>query len=316
MDKPIKLIAVVGPTASGKSDLAVKIAKKIGGEIISADSRQVYRGLDIGTGKITTREMRTIPHHLLDVASPKHAFTVAQYKKLTDRAITDIAKRGKIPILCGGTGFYIQAVVDNISLPDVAPDKKLRATLAKKSTSDLFAILKTLDPRRAKEIDAKNPHRLIRAIEIARALGRVPLNKKTSSPYETLFIGIALPDKELRHRIRARLGARMRQGMLAEAKRLHRQGLSWRRMEELGLEYRYLARHLQGNLTKETMLAELETAIWHYAKRQKTWFKRDTRINWFSPAQTKKIFILAKKFIKNPSTPSHAVNSRVEKNRK
>ncbi|MHB8651573.1 MAG: tRNA (adenosine(37)-N6)-dimethylallyltransferase MiaA [Minisyncoccota bacterium] len=316
MTKRIKLIVVVGPTASGKSDLAVTIAKTIGGEVVSADSRQMYHGLDIGTGKVTQREMRGVPHHLLDVSSPKRTLTVVDYKRMADAAIADIARRGKVPILCGGTGFYIQAVVDNVLPPEVAPNMALRKVLIKKSTRELFEILTTRDPRRAKEIDAKNPHRLIRAIEIAHAMGRVPIQKKTSAPYDTLLIGITLPDKELHRRIRARLSARMRRGMLAEAKRLHVNGLSWKRMKELGLEYRYLAEHVQGNLTKKEMLSALETAIQRYAKRQKTWFKRDKRINWFSPAHTTKILTLTKNFMEETSSSVPALNSQGGKSRK
>ena len=131
MDKINKIIVVLGPTSSGKSDLAVKLAKKFNGEVISADSRQVYKGLNIGTGKITKKEMRDIPHHLLDVASPKRQFTVTQYKKLADKSIKNILKHGKVPILCGGTGFYIQSIVDNIIIPEVPPNKKLEKSLRK-----------------------------------------------------------------------------------------------------------------------------------------------------------------------------------------
>ncbi len=167
-----KLIVILGPTASGKSELAVKLAKKFNGEIISADSRQVYKGLNIGTGKITKKEMKGIGHHLLDVASPKRKFTVAQFQKLAFKKIREIQRRGKTPFLVGGTGFYIQSVVDNISIPEVTPNWKLRKALEKKNTEELFSMLKKLDPARAKTIDSKNPRRLTRAIEIASAEGR------------------------------------------------------------------------------------------------------------------------------------------------
>ncbi len=281
MKKKPKLIAIVGPTASGKSDLAVMLARQFNGEVISADSRQVYRGLDIGTGKITKREMKGAPHHLLDVASPKKIFSVAQYKRKADKIITDIVKRGKLPILVGGTGFYIQAVTEGLVLPEVKPNPSLRAKLTNMSPSELFLILKKKDPKRAQTIDSKNPHRLIRAIEIAEALGKVPvLNKKT--PYDTLFIGIDLPRPLLRERIGKRLTKRMKAGMLKEARKLHIEGLSFRRMEELGLEYRFLARYLQKKITKKVMLLELEKEIFSYAKRQMTWFKRNKAIHWIS----------------------------------
>ncbi|NOY35659.1 MAG: tRNA (adenosine(37)-N6)-dimethylallyltransferase MiaA, partial [bacterium] len=162
-----KMVVVLGPTASGKSDLAVDLARKLDGEIISADSRQVYRGMDIGTGKVTKKEMRGVTHHLLDVANPKKIFTVVDFKKKAERALEDIWSRGKLPIVCGGTGFYIQAITGGVAIPEVKPDWKLRNKLEKKTAEQLFAELKKLNPERAKMIDAKNPRRLIRAIEVA-----------------------------------------------------------------------------------------------------------------------------------------------------
>ncbi|NQV88665.1 MAG: tRNA (adenosine(37)-N6)-dimethylallyltransferase MiaA [Parcubacteria group bacterium] len=274
-----KILVILGPTASGKSDLAVKLAKKFNGEIISADSRQVYKGLDIGTGKITKKEMLGIPHHLLDVANPKKRFTVVEFKRLADKAITDILKRGKLPIICGGTGFYIQAVVDNVVLPDVPPNDKLRVKLEKKTTDELVNILKKLDKKRLSTIDENNRRRLIRAIEIASALGKVPPIKKHSD-FDALQIGTKIDDKELRERIHTRLIKRVKQGMITEAKNLHQNRLSWKRMEELGLEYRYLALYLQNKMSKDEMIQKLETEIWHYSRRQMTWFKKDKRIKW------------------------------------
>ena len=293
-----RILVIVGPTATGKSEVAVFLAKKFDGEVISADSRQVYKGLDIGTGKITKREMSGVPHHLLDVANPKRVFTVSEYKKLGEKALQDIRQRGKLPIICGGTGFYIQALVDGIILPEVPPNKKLRKQLEKKLVTELFATLKKLDPRRAKEIDRKNPRRLIRAIEIAKYLGRVP-RLKVQAPKNTdiLQIGIDMPDKILKERIEKRLKARIKKGMIEEAVRLHRQGLSWKRMEELGLEYRYLARYLQGKISKKMMAHELNKEIWQYAKRQRTWFKRDKRIRWFKPQQKKDVEKLVRRFL-------------------
>ncbi len=281
-----KLIVILGPTAVGKSDYAVQLAKKIGSEIISADSRQVYKGLNIGTGKITKREMRGIKHYLLDVADPRKRFTVIQYVKLAEKAIREITSKGKIPIICGGTGFYIQALVDGIVFPDVPPNNSLRKTLNKKSAHELLAILKKLDPQRYKTIEKKNLRRVIRAIEIASAIGKVPkLTKPTKSAgkYDAQFIGLNVSPTELKERIKKRLLKRLKSGMISEARKLHSNGLSWKRMEELGLEYRYLAFYLQGKLTKEQMIEELNTEIWHYAKRQMTWFKRDGRIEWVTP---------------------------------
>lgn len=279
MSRP-KIIVIVGPTASGKSAFAVKLAKKIDGEVISADSRQVYKGLDIGTGKITKRETQSVPHHLLDIASPKKVFTAQDYVDHGRRAIKEILERGKTPIICGGTGFYIDALLGRVPLPNVPPNLKLRAQLAKKGPQQLFLMLKKLDARRAKNIDPHNPVRLVRAIEIAKKLGKVPAMKPKPLPYRVEWIGIKMDEKKLRARISKRLRDRMKGGMLAEAKRLRKGGLSFKRMEELGLEYRYLARYLQGKIDKETMLRELQLQIFDYAKRQMGYWRRNEEIKW------------------------------------
>ncbi len=268
-----KIIVVCGPTATGKSDYAVELAKKIGGKIISADSRQVYKGLDIGSGKITRKEMKGIPHHLLDVANPKRIFTVTQYKKLADKAIASILQNNKIPIICGGTGFYIDAVIYDQNFPEVKPNKTLRKQLSLLSPSELFEKLQTLAPDRAIDIDSQNSVRLIRAIEIATALGSVPKTQRKQK-YDVEWIYLDFPDEVLKKRIHDRLIKRMKTGMLAEVENLHEQGVSWKRLESLGLEYRYLALCLQNKLSKADMLTQLELATWHYAKRQRTWFKK------------------------------------------
>ena len=297
-EKP-KLIAIVGPTSSGKTDLSIAVARLINGEVISTDSRQIYRELNIGAGKVTKKEMHGIPHHLLDIASAKRTISVAQYQRLAAKAIRDILKRNKIPILCGGTGLYVDSILTNQSFPAVPPNNKLRNALAKLSTAELFGTLNKLDPIRAKTIDANNPHRLIRAIEIATALGSVPQLKPTESEYESLVVGLVLPREELRLRIHKRLMIRLRRGMIAEAKNLHAKGLSWKRMEALGLDYRYLAKFLQGKISKDEMIHCIEKENWLYAKRQMVWFKRNKKIKWFSPKDSNKILTVAKNFIKN-----------------
>jgi tRNA dimethylallyltransferase len=280
-NKP-QIIVVLGQTSTGKSDFAVEIAKKIKGEVLSADSRQVYKGMDLGTGKITKKEMRGVPHYLLDVASPKKVFSVSDFKKLADKKIKEVLKRGNVPIMCGGTGFYIDAVVDGILLPEVEPNLKLREKLAKKSPEMLFKMLQKLDRVRSKTIDSKNKVRLIRAIEVAKALGKVP-KVKTGRGYDVLKIGLTLPDEILKEKIRIRLLARIKKGMLKEIQNLHKEGVSWKRMEMLGLEYRYGALYLQGKLTKQEMIDKIHIETWHYAKRQKTWFKRDKNTIWLDP---------------------------------
>lgn len=282
-EKPL-VIAIVGPTAIGKSDFAVALAKKLDGEIISADSRQVYVGLDIGTGKIKKKEMRGIPHHLLDVANPKVQFSVADFKILAEEKIIEIFGRGKIPIVCGGTGLYVDTLLSGAIYPEVPPNKSLRKILASKTADELFVILKKLDSTRAKNIDSKNPVRLIRAIEIAKAIGKVPKVRREKK-YRTLYIGLDANDDILRSNIHARLLTRIKGGMIEEVKNLQKNGLSWKRLHELGLEYRYVALFLQNKnsknkISKAEMLLQLEKEIWQYAKRQRTWWKRNKEILW------------------------------------
>jgi tRNA dimethylallyltransferase len=276
-----KILIILGPTASGKSDLAVRLAKKFNGEVISADSRQVYKGLNIGTGKITKREKRGVPHHLINVAEPKKRFSVSDFLLCTNQAIAEIVQKDKLPIVAGGTGFYIDAIAGKVVLPEVPPNKKLRERLAKKSNSELFNLLRKKDHKRAEAIDMHNKVRLIRALEIVEALGKVPQIKVKPS---SNFIYIGLKPDDLDERIRERLNKRLA-GMLQEGKRLHAQGLSYKRMNELGLEYRYIAMFLQGKLDKEEMKEKLYKEIRKYAKRQMTWFKVNKRIKWFKPEQ-------------------------------
>lgn len=283
--KKQKVIVILGQTATGKSDLAVKIARKIKGEIISADSRQVYTGLDIGTGKITKKEMQGVPHHLLDVAKPKQKFSVALYKKLADEKIEEIISREHTPIIVGGTGFYIDAVTKGIILPEVPPNIKLRKILEKKSLAQLFKILKKLDPARAKSIDVNNKVRLIRAIEIAKALGKVPKIKENKPKYKFIKIGLYLPEQKLKEKINKRLISRIENGMIKEAQKLRKSGLSLKCMEELGLEYRYLALYLEKKISKQEMIEKLNTEIYQYAKRQMTWFKRNPEIKWLDASK-------------------------------
>jgi len=278
-----KLIVILGPTASGKTDLSIKLAKKFNGEIISADSRQVYKRMDIGTGKITKKEMQGVPHYLLDVASPKRRFTVVQYQKLALKAIERIYKKNKIPFLVGGTGFYIQAIVDGIVIPRVKPDWKLRKKLEKKNTKELFLMLKKLDPNRTKNIDKNNPRRLIRALEIVKELGTVPPLSLSGPRFELLMIGVK--KENLEERIKKRLLKRLKIGMVAEVNNLRKSCLSWKRLEEFGLEYRYIAQYLQKKINYEEMIEKIQKESEHFAKRQMTWFKREKRIKWVKTSQ-------------------------------
>lgn len=282
MPKLPRVLVILGQTATGKSELAVKIAlrlrsgsstKKIGGEIISADSRQVYKGLDIGTGKITKKEMCGVPHHLLDVVSPKRKFTVANYQKKAISAIAEIAKRGKTPIICGGTGFYIDAITKGVVFPEVAPNHKLRRSLEKKSTAALFRILQKLDPERAENIDPNNKVRLIRAIEIAKALGKVPKATEEIPPYGFIKIGLFLPPDKLKRKVEKRVRKMFEAGLLKEIRKLKKAGVSRRRLKELGFEY------------NDPTYEKVVTETLKYAKRQMTWWKRDKEIKWFDASK-------------------------------
>jgi len=264
-----KVIVILGQTATGKSSLAVKIAKKINGEVISADSRQVYKKLDIGTGKITKKEMHGVPHYLLNIIDPKNKFSVFEYQHLAKEKIEEILQRNKTPIICGGTGFYIDVLTKGLILPEVLPNIKLRKILEKKSIIELFKILKKYDLKRAQNIDSKNKVRLIRAIEIVKALGKVPQIIETKSSYKFIKIGLYLPIDKLKKKVEKRVKKMFQQGLLYEIEKLKKIGVSSERLKEFGFEY--------NNPTEEKVITE----TLKYAKRQMTWFKRDKEIKWF-----------------------------------
>lgn len=237
--------------------------------------------------------MKGIRHHLLDMASPRRVFSAYDFVREGRRAIADIHARGKLPIICGGTGFYIDALLGRIPLADSNPDSALRAKLERKTAAQLFALLQKKDAPRAARMDTpserNNKARLIRALEIAHSLSpeqsvknayAKSADKEEAPTYQVEWIGIDWSDEALRTRIHARLHARMKAGMVSEVRRLHAQGLPWKRMEALGLEYRYISRFLRGLLTRSEMLEQLESEIWHYAKRQRTWWKRNKEIAW------------------------------------
>jgi tRNA dimethylallyltransferase len=297
MKEKTKVIAIVGPTSSGKTSLSIAVAKKFNGEVISADSRQVYIGMDIATGKVTKEEMENIPHHLLDIADPKEVYTAADFKKDATVAILDIQKRGRLPIIAGGSTFYIELLRGNLQSAPVPPDELFRASLESLSTEELFEKLKKLDKNRADKIDSKNRRRLERALEIVNVLGKVPETKKGESLYDWLLIGIDLSKEQLHHNIHVRLLDRINSGMIEEAKELHNEGVSYERMDNLGLEYRYLAKYLQKEISMETMVQQIEIKNKQYAKRQMTWLKRDKTIEWFVPENREAIFRHVENFL-------------------
>ena len=296
-----KIIVILGPTASGKTKLAVELAAEFNGEIVSADSRQVYRGMDVGTGKDLSEY--TVPYHLIDVASPKIRFDLAKYQKLAFAAIDDILKRGKLPILVGGSGLYLQAVVDNYKLSNVKSDLALRKKLEKLGAQELFKRLEKLSPKLAAKLnqsDKNNKRRLIRYLEI---LGQDENFKSRAGQrkYDALIIGTNYSRDILKQRIFKRLLERLKeQKMIGEVERLHKRGLSWEKLEEFGLEYKYIALYLQGELKYDEMVEKLNQAIYQFAKRQMTWFKRwekqGAKINWVRDG--KKIKKLVREFLK------------------
>jgi tRNA dimethylallyltransferase len=293
--KQSKIIAILGPTSSGKSGLAVKMAQKFRAEIISADSRQIYKGMDIGTGKITRKEMQGIPHYLLSIASPKKRFSVIEYRNLARKALEKIFSRNKTAIITGGTGFYVQALLDGIIIPEVKPDWNLRKKLEKMETAELFSKLKKLDPQRAETIESKNRRRLVRALEIViKTRKPVPSLKAEPLPFPVLRIG--LKKEGLKKLIRQRLKKRLEQGLIKEVEKL-KKSLSWKRLDEFGLEYRYVSQYLKKELSYQQMFEALSSQIWQYSKRQITWLKKDKGILWAK--SEKEAMVLAEKFLKS-----------------
>jgi tRNA dimethylallyltransferase len=277
-----KLITVLGPTATGKTALGVFLARLFAGEIVSADSRQVYKGMDLGTGKDLAEYgsgTNKVPYHMIDIVKPMTEYNVGKYKKKADKIICDISTRGKVPFLVGGTGLWLSAVVDNYQISTTKPDPILRKKIAQMSDSEKLKQIKKLNPETFQNIDQKNPRRLERALEVI--LSGDKFSKIKNKPkFETLQLGLTFPREEINKRIDQRVDTRMKQGMLGEVAELHKQGVSWPRMESFGLEYRFLSRHLRGLYTLDEATEKLKIATHQFAKRQMTWFRRNKKINW------------------------------------
>ena len=276
-----KLIAIMGTNASGKSGLGVALAARYGGEVVSADSRQVFRGLDLGSGKITPEETQGVPHHLIDVCQPGDFFSMADFQRLAYAAIDGILERQRVPFLVGGTGLYVDAVTDGYELSDRAPDLQLREKLETYDTPALYRMLKEKLPDT--DIDPKNRNRVMRAIERIEADDYHP--GRRSPRYEVLKLGVTWPRELLKQRIDERLDRRLQQGMVQEVQGLLDRGVSVDFLMKLGLEYRYLTRYLQGELGYEQMVEELGNAIKKFAKRQMTWFRREENLHWLDMTQ-------------------------------
>lgn len=274
-----KLVCIAGTNASGKSGLGIELAKIYDADIVSADSRQVYRGLDLGSGKVTLKEMQGVKHYLLDVAKPNDHFSLADYQKQAYSAIDEIHSRGRKAFLVGGTGLYVNAVVDGYGLPGGAPDPKLRHEIEQKSIEELISIIKDNDPEVLEKLDIKNRRRVERAAE--KSLSGEKAKRDNEKRYETLIIGVTYPRSELYERIRKRLDARLAAGMIDEVRMLRVNGATDDFLYRLGLEYRYILMYLRGEFEDyEAFYDKLFMEIRHLAKEQMTWFRKRQDINW------------------------------------
>ncbi len=282
MAREFNLLVILGPTASGKTQVGVRVARVLSGEIISADSRQVYRGMDLGTGK-DLKEYGEVPHHLIDVVDPGYEFSVFEFQRRFVSAFRNIQDRGKLPILVGGTGLYLEAVLKGYRLPEVPPNPKLRSELERLSLGELADRLKAIQPSLHNTTDLRLRERVIRAIEIAQFKGGSS-GQPALPGLSPIIFGILWPREALRQRISRRLRERINQGMMEEIKRLHKAGVSFEKLDFYGLEYRYGGMYLRGLLTKNDLFQKLNSAIHQFAKRQETWFRRmerqGTRVHW------------------------------------
>ncbi len=272
VDDPSPILCIAGPTASGKSARAVALAKELDGEVISVDSRQVYRMLDIGTEKTSLEEMDGIPHHLIDIRDPKETYSAGDFVKDAERLIGDIRGRGKRPILAGGTHFYFDALL--YGLPkETEPNAILREDLEKRSAESLMEEIRTRDPRRAERIDPMNKRRLVRALEIIETHGNVPERDVTEARVPVEWIILNPERDELRSRIRTRLATALENGLIEEVRRV-RKYVGDARLNELGLEYRIVGEFLRDERSEDTLLDSLSTKVWHYARHQKAWLRK------------------------------------------
>ena len=290
--KPNTLIAVVGPTASGKTALAIALAKELGGEIVSADSMQIYRGMDIATAKPTPEEMAEVPHHLIGFWPPEKPFSVAQYAVLAREKIDDILRRGRVPVLCGGTGLYIKAIVDHIQYEEeTGEDAALRERLRRQAQDEgnlaVWRQLQAMDPQTAERIHPNNLGRVIRAIEVIQVSGRSIREQEERSrqapcPYHVIQIGLRYRNREnLYERIGRRVDAMAEAGLPEEARAVRQQGLTATAAQAIG--YKELYDWMDGTLPLEEALENLKRSTRRYAKRQLTWFGADARIRWIEP---------------------------------
>ncbi len=291
------LIIICGPTATGKSDLAIEVAKKFDGEIINADSMQLYRGMDIGTAKLTIAERESIPHHLLDVLDVSEDASVAQYQSLARTAIDEIRGRGKTAIVVGGTGLYIKSIIDEMNFPETDPEirKKLEEEAEVLGVAELYARLRVLDPEAAAAIEPANARRIIRALEVIEATGEpysanLPSDVSLRYP-EALHFGLAMERSHLAPRIEKRVHRMWDQGLVAEVEGLISQGLLLGKTAQRAIGYSQVISALAGEITEAQAIEETIVATRQYVRRQETWFKRDQRIQWIGEDVSRLPFI-------------------------
>ncbi len=277
-----KILCIVGPTSSGKTALSLELAKKRNGEIVNADARQIYQGFVIGTGQPTQEEQQGIPHHLFGFLEPERVYSVAEWKRAALEKIYEITSRGKIPILVGGTGLYIQALVDNIELPEVPPQPELRTEFEAHTLEQLVQRLAEEDPDAVTWVDLKNRRRVERALEVVLVTGNAFKEQrgKGEALVEAELIGLKRTPEELRARIDVAIDVMLKRGWKDEVKRLHDSGVAWDAPAMTSIGYRELGAVLRGELDEKEVTQNIRLATWRYAKRQITWFKRDQRISW------------------------------------
>lgn len=298
-DKKPKLVVIVGPTASGKTALAIKLAKQFKGEIVSADSRQIYRGMNIGTAKASPKERKQVKHHLLDLKNPNQTFSLAQYQKIAFQTIQSIVKKKHLPFLVGGTGLYINSVVYNWQIPKVKANHSLRAKLEflvkKHGLSYAFKKLIDLDPEAAYIVDQKNPRRVLRALEVAITSGQpFTAQRKTGPPlYESLVLGIDVPSDALKHKIAKRTKQMVKSGLVQEVQKLIKK-YGFRKVPFDAIGYREIISHLQGKISLDQAVKQINQHSWSFVRRQKNWFQR-LPVAWVKSQQEANLVV--KKFL-------------------
>lgn len=295
------LVVIVGPTAVGKTELSIRLAESLECEIISADSRQVYRGMDIGTAKPAPHERARVPHHLLNIVTPVATLTLAEYQEMAYAAIDKVLQRGRLPLLVGGSGQYVRAVVEGWQIPAVAPQRRLREALAASSSEKLGRWLSALDPTAAKRIDYRNRRRVIRALEVILVTGR-PISAqqgKSPPPYRILQVGLTMPRSTLHQRIDARVDQMMAKGLLDETRRLA-EWYGWDVPAMSGLGYAQLGAHLRGQLNLEQAVAAIKRETRRFVRHQANWFKEDDPdIQWFDASDLAQTVCKVERFVRD-----------------